>query len=360
MLVIDFQPLDFINRVLRVTLEVLHDGIFIFRRSGRAEGFLHHIPDSLFVLIADTDALFHQELFCKRFFGDKPDDLFLGLIIQADRCTVDGERQVAALKEPRYQPIHIVLHKAVRSLHEAILHRLHRSFHVIARIHSDKAPYIIQRMGIALCAAFQRKGKLVALMEHLADLRLAHRCVNVGKLVVNRLHQPANGFIDPAADFFPVYADNIAIYIDGCFFQCFGQVELGVLVALPHFHALCLFDRLVLGKLCGSVFPKEAFDFQVGLDFRQELSIIGENDKDFSALTGHHPKCTIVRAAVIPRAVIHKLIEAERIAPIECRVGVALAGEDVFKNHLRDLGDDFRRFDIFLFDLVVDFLFLIG
>ena len=112
------------------------------------------------------------------------------------------------------------------------------------------------------------------------------------------------------------------------------------------------------------------------MDFRQELSIIGENDKDFSALTGHHPKCTIVRAAVIPRsqdakanvivlislirAVIHKLIEAERIAPIECRVGVALAGEDVFKNHLRDLGDDFRRFDIFLFDLVVDFLFLIG
>ena len=31
--------------------------------------------------------------------------------------------------------------------------------------------------------------------------------------------------IDPAADFFPVYADNITIYIDGCFFQCFGQVE---------------------------------------------------------------------------------------------------------------------------------------
>ena len=112
------------------------------------------------------------------------------------------------------------------------------------------------------------------------------------------------------------------------------------------------------------------------MDFRQELSIIGENDKDFSALTGHHPKCTIVRAAVIPRcqdtkadiivliclirAVIHKLIEAERIASIENRVGVALAGEDVFKNHLRDLSDDFRRFDIFLFDLVVDFLFLIG
>ena len=272
--------------------------------------------------------------------------------------------------------MHIVFHKTVRSLHEAIFHRLHGCFHVIAGIHGDKALHIIQRVGVALCTTFKLKGKLVALMEHLADLRLAHRCVNVGKLVVNRLHQPANGFIDPAADFFPVYADNITIYIDGCFFQCFGQVELGVLVALPHFHTLCLFDRLVLGKLCGSVFPKEAFDFQVGLDFRQELSIIGENDKDFSALTGHHPKCTIVRAAVIPRCqdtkadvivlicfvwtIIYKLVEAKGIAAIEDRIGVAFAGENVLKNHLRDLGDDFRRFDIFLFDLVVDFLFLIG
>ena len=166
------------------------------------------------------------------------------------------------------------------------------------------------------------------LMEHLADLRLAHRCVDVGKLVVDRLYQTANGFIDPAADFLAVHADNIAVHIDGRFFQCFGQVELGVLIAFPHFHTLCLFDRLILGKLRRGVFPKEAFNLQVGLDFCQELCVIREHDKDFSALAGHHPKCSIIRTAVIPRcqdakanvvvlicligAVIHKLVEARR------------------------------------------------
>ena len=234
---------------MRVALEVLHDGIFIFRRSGCAEGFLHHIPDSLFVLIADTDTLFHQELFRKCLLGDEADDLFLSLVIQIDRCSVDRERQVAALEQTRHQPMHIIFHKTVRSLHEAILHRLHGGLHVIAGIHGDKALHIIQRVGVALCTTFKLKGKLVALMEHLADLRLAHRCVNVGKLVVNRLHQPANRFVDPAADFLAVHADNIAVHIDRRFLECFRQVELGVLIAFPHFHTLCLFDRLILGKL---------------------------------------------------------------------------------------------------------------
>ena len=160
--------------------------------------------------------------------------------------------------------------------------------------------------------------------------------------MVDRLYQTANGFIDPAANFFPVYADNIAVHIDGRFFQRFGQIELGVLIALPHFHALCLFDRLVLGKLRGSVFPKEAFNFQIGLDFRQELRVIRENDKDFFALTGHHAEGSVLCAAVVPRcqdtetnvevlicligAVIHKLIEAKGISAIENGVDVALAG----------------------------------
>ena len=56
-------------------------------------------------------------------------------------------------------------------------------------------------------------------MEHLADLRLAHRRVDVGQLVIDRLHQTANGFIDPADDFLAVHADNIAVYIDRCFFS---------------------------------------------------------------------------------------------------------------------------------------------
>src|SRR5699024_11401279 len=81
--------------------------------------------DSLFVLIADADTLFHQELFRKRFFGDEADDLFLALVIQADRSTIDCESEISALEQTRHQPMHIIFHKAIRSLHEAVLHRFH-------------------------------------------------------------------------------------------------------------------------------------------------------------------------------------------------------------------------------------------
>ena len=199
---------------------------------------------------------------------------------------------------------------------------------MIARIHGDKALHIIQCMGVALCPAFQPKRKLIALMEHLADFRFAHRRVDVGQLVIDRLYQTANGFIDPTADLLTIHTDNIAVHIDRRFFECFRQVELSVLIAFPHFHTLCLFDRLVFGKLRGGVFPKEAFNLQVGLNFSQELRVIGKYDKDFSSLTGHHPKGSLVHTAVIPRcqnaeanvvvlicligAVIHKLVESER------------------------------------------------
>ena len=148
------------------------------------------------------------------------------------------------------------------------------------------------------------------------------------------------------------------------------------MIALPHFHTLCLFDRLILGKLRGGVFPKEPLNFQIGLNFRQELCIIRKYNKDFSALTGHHPKGSILCAAVVPRCqdtkadvivlicfvwtIIYKLVEAKGIAAIEDRIGVAFAGENVLKNHFRDLGDDLRRFYIFLLNFIVDFLFLIG
>ena len=59
-------------------------------------------------------------------------------------------------------------------------------------------------------------------MEQLSDLSLAHRGVDVGQLVVDRLHQTANGLIDPGADFLAVYTGNIAVDIDGSLFQRLG------------------------------------------------------------------------------------------------------------------------------------------
>ena len=155
---------------------------------------------------------------------------------------------------------------------------------MIAGVHGNKALHIIQCMSIALCAVLQRKGKLVALMEHLANFSLPHRRINVGQLVVNRLHQTAQSFIDSAVDLLPIHTDNIAVDIDRRFFQRFCKIELCVLIALTHLHALCFLNHLIFRKLRGSVFPKEALNFQICLNFRQELRVIRKNNKDFLAL----------------------------------------------------------------------------
>ena len=213
-------------------------------------------------------------------------------------------------------------------------------------------------------------------MEQLADLRLTHRGVDVRQLVVDRLYQTANGLIDTSADFLAAHTGNIAVHIDGSLFQCLSQIELCISMALPHLHALCFLDGLILRQLGRGVLAQKAFNFQVGLNFFQELCIAGKHNQNFLALTGHHTKSGIISAAVIPRsqntnshivalvclvrAVIHGLIEEESIAAIEGRVGVFLAGKNVLENHLRNLGDDLRSLHILLFNLVVDFLFLIG
>ena len=60
------------------------------------------------------------------------------------------------------------------------------------------------------------------------------------------------------------------------------------------------------------------------------------------------------------RAVIHELIKPKGITTTKRRVSIAFSGEDVLKDHLRYLGDNLRGLHIFLLDLIVDFLFLIG
>ena len=157
-LVVNLQPLHLVDGILCIPLEVLHDVVLILRRSSGLEYLLHHIPDSLFILIRDAGTLFHQQLLHKRLFGDEVDDLFLGLVIQADGCPVDGEGQVAALEQACNQPEHIVLHKPIGGFHEAILYALHGGLHVIAGVERDKALHIVQRVSIAFGASLQSEG----------------------------------------------------------------------------------------------------------------------------------------------------------------------------------------------------------
>ena len=194
--------------------------------------------------------------------------------------------------------------------------------------------------------------------------------------MVNRLHQSSDCLVDAAGYFLAGSVQHIAIDINGSLFQCFRQVKLGVTVAFPHLHALCFLNGLILGKLHRSILAQEPLNFQVCPHFRQERIIIRQNHKDFLALTREQAQRTIIGAALIPRgqhteadivilvcligAVIHCLIEGERIPSTEAWVLILLAGENVLIDHLRNLRDDLRHLHIFFFDFVVDFLFLIG
>ena len=98
---------------------------------------------------------------------------------------------------------------------------------MIAGIHGNETLHIIQRMSVALGTVIQAEGQLVAGVEHLTNLRLSHRSVDVGQLVIDGLHQTTNGFIDPCADLFAIHTCYIAVDID-------GRPPLGWLSPAPH------------------------------------------------------------------------------------------------------------------------------
>ena len=266
-LVVNLQPLYLVDGILRIPLEVLHDGVLILRRSSGLEHLLHNIPDSLFILIRDAVTLFHQQLLHKRLFGDEADDLFLGLVVQTYSCSIDGEGQVSALKQTGNQPKHIILHKSIGGFHKAILHALHGGLHMVAGIERDKALNIVQRVSIALGAVLQSKGQLITGVEQLADLRLAHRSVDVGQLVVDRLYQTANGLIDTGTDFLAAHTGNIAVHIDGSLFQRLGQIELCVGVTILHFYYLCLLYCFILWQLSRGILAQKTLYLQISLHF---------------------------------------------------------------------------------------------
>ena len=104
-------------------------------------------------------------------------------------------------------------------------------------------------------------------MEQLADLRLAHRSVDVGQLVVDRLYQTANGLIDTGTDFLAAHTGNIAVHIDGSLFQRLGQIELCVGVTILHFYYLCLLYCFILWQLSRGILAQKTLYLQISLHF---------------------------------------------------------------------------------------------
>ena len=61
--------------------------------------------------------------------------------------------------------------------------------------------HIIQCVNIGFSGISQCQRQLVAGLEHLPDVCFAHRYVDVGQLVVNRLHQSSDCLVDAAGHF---------------------------------------------------------------------------------------------------------------------------------------------------------------
>ena len=95
-------------------------------------------------------------------------------------------------------------------------------------VSGDKGQYIIQGMLIGFRSAFQIQSCLIGCPEHFPDICLAKCRVDIGKLVINRLHQSADRFIDPAGDFLGIGFNSISIDIDGRILQTFCQIQLRV------------------------------------------------------------------------------------------------------------------------------------
>ena len=222
---------------------------------------------------------------------------------------------------------------------------------------------------------FQIQFQLIGCAEHLADICFSKRSRNIGQLMIDRLHKPADCLIDPACDFFGIGLYRIGIDINSCVLKAFCKIQLCVGIPFSHLHALRFFDSLIFRQLHRFIHAKEAFNLQIDLNFLKESCIVRENYQYFFLLSGHHSQCRVIISPLIPwcqntdsdiiflidliRPVVHLLVEIESVPSVKGRIAVILVLEDILIDHLRHLIDYLRHLDILVVDFAVDLLFLI-
>ena len=245
-----------------------------------------------------------------------------------------------------------------------------------AAVSGDKSQHIIQRMLIGVHAALQFQRQLIGILEHLPDIRFAEGRVDVGKLMVDGLHQLADRLVDSAGHILGMGLDRIRVDIDGRVFQALRQVQLRIGIALPHLHALGFLDGLIFGQLRGCVQAQELLNLQIDPDLIQKRRVIREHHQYFPPLPGHHTQCGVVVSALVPRCqntesdivilicligpVIHRLIEGEGIPAVKGRISVLLIRKNILEDHLGHFIDDFRHLHVLAVDLAVDLLLLVS
>ena len=123
--------------------EACHNCIVLIADRGNTEELLHYLAYRFFLLLAGAFALFSHQAFCIFLPRNESHNLICGFGKQGYRLAVYIEGNVAILEELCYQPLHVRLHKAIRSLCETIQQSLHGSLCMPPGIQTDEIVHIM-------------------------------------------------------------------------------------------------------------------------------------------------------------------------------------------------------------------------
>ena len=236
--------------------------------------------------------------------------------------------------------------------------------------------HIVLCGGIRLGGGDGVQAHLVVGAELLDDIVLIKGGIDVGQLVVDRVHKAGEGFADAPLHVLGGQLGNIAVDVDCGGFQRIDQVDFGVAQAGAHLLGLILADGLVALDLGSRVGAQILLDLHCLTDLVEELAVIGQHDQHLTALTGHQAQALLIGAITViggqhadadviilvdlERLVVHLLVVTERIAAIELGVLVFGFGQDLGVDHVRRAVDDVGHFHILAVDVAANFLLFLG
>ena len=244
------------------------------------------------------------------------------------------------------------------------------------RIGRDIVVHVPERKLVGRGGARVQGELLVLLPEQLADVVFTHCGVDIGKLVINACNKLAQRVVDAAGNLFCRRLRPVAIYINRGLPHCLCKKKPRGSASLAHFHFFRLFDLLKFRYGIGGVKTDELLDFERGAYLVQKCPVIRQNDKNAAALPGKHAHCGFVRRFIAVRrqnvqcniialvcligTVVHDLVKAELITPVERGIAVFLFIVNAVENQLGNLRVDFRRVNVLPLDRAVYLLFFIG
>ena len=317
-----------------------------------------------------------QQLVEELALGDIAGDLIAVGGAQGQHCAVQRQADLPLFEQVGDDPLHVIIHKAVGRFGEAVFQRLHGGVGVQGGVVVNVGQHIVLRGGVRLGGGNGVQAHLVVGAELLDDIVLIKGGIDVGQLVVDRVHKAGEGFADAPLHVLGRQLGNIAVDVDRGGFQRIDQVDFGVAQAGAHLLGLILADGLVALNLGSRVGAQILLDLHCLTDLVEELAVIGQHDQHLTALAGHQAQALLIGAIAViggqhadadviilvdlERLVVHLLVVTERIAAIELGVLVFGFGQDLGVDHVRRAVDDVGHFHVLAVDVAANFLLFLG